>query len=256
MAGKLTNEGFGVAAKDGYLLNAPVTTPPAAVQVNLPSGTPDTDLGGFPAFHCTGPVTAFVRFSDSPSSGVGSQTPNKLSGKSYYLGTCEQFPIQEEEIIYLPVFDDLSMSASARDKEYAGTNELIVLGLNRFNYNVLNRLLAVPRYGARDRTGAVLPAGQNGHMDRGSLAVAQGLTFELWLFNTFFGSRNWNSYPDMVMGTYYPFCNTITNNTPKQGSGRTQIRMVAIEANWAYYEPEGRWFMKSTDRQYLNKVAG
>ena len=246
-------------------LRATTTTPytyPPSPPKKIP-GTPVTVITtitdtapvptGLPRFHSTGPVAIWVRFPKIVAIAGGQEVPTSKQ-KPYYLGTCEQHPIQEEEVINLPVYDDESMAASPRDREYAGSNEMIVLPLNRFNYSVLNMLVAFPRYRQPDGTGKSRPPGQNGHMDRGALIVGSGYFFELWLVNTYFGTRVAKPYPSMPVGTYYPFCSLSANNTPKQGAGRTQIRMLAVEANWNYNEPQGLWFMKSNESKYFETL--
>ena len=292
-------------------IGSPVAKTATSTQADQSTaGTP----AGTPAFHCTGPVVALVRFPNlsksittgkelsepSPhvvppvprglkdvffnalanpnltsvvprnaSSSVTASSPvtarrttsgsnikiTDFSGEKLYLGTCEQSPVQSEEAVYLPVYDDISTSASPRDREYVGSNETIVLSLNRFNYNILNKILSIPRHGrVTPGQNKALSAGQNGHLDRGSLVIGQGLFFELWLINTYFGSRFWKqSYADMPAGTYYPFCTLAANQTPKQGAGVSQIRMLAIEANWNYNEELGKWIMKAS---HLSDLPG
>jgi hypothetical protein len=158
-----------------------------------------------------------------------------------YIGTCEQHPVNDAEVAYDPVYNDIGGPRTPFDKEYQGETEVILLDLNRFNWFNLNLMLSPPLY-----QGMV---GWTNRLARGSLLLQQGLSYELWLQYSFF--RTANATPDLPPGTYYPACNTLTNQTPKQGT-KTKTKRVVVESNNWYTKSDGSFFLKSHDLSYFS----
>lgn len=179
--------------------------------------------------HCTGAIHIFAR--------VSANTP------IFYVGTSEQHPMPEGETHYAPVFNDIGGPVTKFDVEYQGDEEVVALDLNRFNDGNLSILLSPPFY-----NGVV---GYTSRLARGSLAIQQGHTYELWLANSFYNTPD--ATIDLPPGTYYPACVTIGRSTPKQGT-KTQTKRVVIEPlNW--YDPtDGTFWLKSEDALYFQNL--
>ena len=195
-------------------------------------------------FHCTGPIEVVVR---AATFGPGPAVPvTALGGSAATLGTCKQHPVNKGESFWEEVPNDIGGSMQGLDKQFMGGTELIILNLNRFDYNVLSFLETIPSVGR-------FPSNSPGFTDflaRGAYKQQNALSFEMWLYYTFFGTRNAVAYPLMPPGIYYPCCSLAQGDIPEQGT-KTQTKMLVIEADWAWYEPDGSFFQKSSDPRWF-----
>ena len=188
-------------------------------------------------FHCTGPIEVVVGL-PTVGAGVFSNPVVPKKENQFFLGTCEQHPITQFEVGWEQVPNDLGGTMVGLDKQFQGGGpEIIILDLNRFDYNVMN-LIDARSHGA----------GATDGIARGAYKQQNGLSFQLWLYYTFFGTRVATAFPNMPRGVYYPCCNLLQDDVPKQGT-KTQTKRIIIEADWAFFEgpnpllPGGNVFM-------------
>ena len=201
-------------------------------------------------FHCTGPIEVAIRVAaQGPGPALSFGTGFSGTGGQVALGTCEQHPVVDGDVLYDQVPNDIAGTQLGLDKQFQGSTEIILLDLNRFDYAVLSLLESFPCYG-RTALAPFDSPGFNDWLDRGAYLQQNGLSFELWLYFTFFGTRVASAYPLMPRGIYYPCCNLLKDSIPKQGL-KTQTKRLAVEANWAWFEPEGSFFLKTSDPSYF-----
>jgi len=99
-------------------------------------------------FYVDGPVAAYVRF---PVRGAGPfWGPDDLlrdPSPIYFLGHCDKSPEPSHVPMHKPVMSSQTGEMIPADKLYEGTGVKISLPLSRFDYDVVLRLQAAPRYG-------------------------------------------------------------------------------------------------------------
>jgi hypothetical protein len=181
---------------------------------------------GIAYYYVTGPVHCYARIPlicAGPSVG-----PKKLlnAGVPVFLGHNESSPKPEFTPKWKGAFSSLGGEAIPDDKVYLGQEVRIILELSRFNETLINYLMATPTLG---RTGN--PPGSESYLDIGSLLQRNGKSFELWLRNGFYGTRNSAAYPDMTIGKYFLCCN-MAGITPANLTRDTSKVSLMIEANW------------------------
>lgn len=195
--------------------------------------------------HVTGPVHIWAR---TPNVGAGpDQSPAGLSGVPFYVGTCERCPSDDVEVHYEPVMNDLGGPRVPFDREFQGAEGVVVLDLNRFVWNNLNELLKYPRYGEN------VAMGLTSRLDRGSLLLQNGLSYELWLQYSFYGTAN--ATPGLPPGVYYPACCTVGNMKPKQGSTVMNRRLI-VEPNNVWSAVDGSFMLESESPAYFAAIGG
>jgi hypothetical protein len=177
-------------------------------------------------FYAHGPVAAFVRAAKvgagpfvGPDHLLADNTP------AYFLGHCEKSPEPAHEQKWKPVFSSQTGEVIPADKLYMGTEVKVILPLARFDYDVIQGLLAAPRMGR------VSPPGTETYLDVGSMLQRNGLSFELWLRNEFAGTVNAAAYPNLPVGMYFLCCNIAGVYPANLGRDAAQCQLL-IEANW------------------------
>lgn len=181
-------------------------------------------MGHFVAanLYCTGPVHIYARV---PVKGAGPRTNVTVGGNgSSYVGTCEVYPKLAFEQTWIDVFNDLGSTQVAFDKMATGEKGIVECDLNRFDYNVVNTITNYPRNG-RNNAG-INPRGSMTRLDRGAFALANGLSVELWLYFSFFGSVNALDYPELIPGYYFPACVVTAYNPDPIGTQTHKIRLM------------------------------
>lgn len=213
--------------------------------------------------HCTGTCfvyVAFPSFSGLPITNF--QYINPWSGGPiYYVGTTEKNPVAETEVAYNGVFTSESGPRVPFDKEYLGTQETLVFDFNDFNANVLDMLESAPLYGRSISSLQNRAAGASGYgvvganssLDYGTLLLANGGYYQLWIQYSFYGTPNAIAYPDMPPGWFYFACNTAMVYVPKMGL-RTKVRRLVVEAN-NLRVPNGSMGMKTNLPAYFAPLA-
>lgn len=155
----------------------------------------------------TGDVEAWVRIP-------------RVSATPMFLGWCEYHPVNEANYFWNPVYTDRGGSRAAFDKEFQNGEEMVALDLNKFNDNVVDLIEAMPRPDLNN-------PGSRSRLDVGSLLIANGNYFELWLRNFFYGTVN--ATPDLGPGWYYYACSCAGVLTVKQGT-KVLMKRVIVEA--------------------------
>lgn len=184
-------------------------------------------------YYATGPVNCFVRV---PTIGAGPFVPPlkllKDSAKPTFLGHTQKTPNPSHEPKYKPVFSSQSGEAIPAEKVYLGQEVKIILPLARFDYDVVQALLATPRYGR------VTAPGTETYLDRGTLLQRNGLGIELWMRNHFAGTVNAAAYPNLPIGMYFLCCN-VAGIYPDNLTRDTENIQLLFEANWVQLSPNG-----------------
>jgi len=196
-----------------------------------------------PAFYYgAGPVHIYVRI---PVRGLGpSVSPSQLTGKILFLGHCEEAPEPDFTAEYIPVHSSLSGPAVPDDEIYVGGKYELALDMTRFSFSVITLLKRFPMYGR----GA--PAGSETYLDRGRFVQAHGDSYELWLFNSFYGTPNAVMYPDMPIGYYYPAVRTggvLPRNMSRDATkAHLALKPLSVRqgvtGGYLTYSQDPRWF--------------
>ncbi len=177
-------------------------------------------------FYVHGEVHCYVRV---PAVGagpfLGPATLMKNSTAPSFLGHTEKSPTPQYTPQYKPVFAAASGEMVPADKLYMGQDVRVTLPLQRFSYNVVQAMLATPRHGRVNGPGAET------YLDIGTLLQRNGLSFELWLRNAFYGTVNASAYPDLPIGTYFPCCNVAGVFPANLCRDAAKVELL-IEANW------------------------
>lgn len=177
-------------------------------------------------YYAHGPVAAYVR---AARVGAGPLVgPNQMladSSPAYFLGHTEKSPQPSYEPKWKPVFSSQTGEVIPADKLYMGTDIKIVLPLARFDWDIVQGLLANPRLGR------ATPPGTETYLDVGAMLQRNGLSFELWLRNEFYGTVNAAAYPNLPIGTYFLCCNVAGVFPANLGRDAAQCQLL-IEANW------------------------
>lgn len=193
----------------------------------------------------TGPVGVFVRI---PAVGAGPfVSPTALLSNSAvptFLGHTLKTPEPTYEPKWIPVFSSQSGDVIPADKVYKGTEVKIALNLQRFDYDVIQALLAAPRYGR------VSPPGTESYLDVGALLQRNGLSIELWLKNEFAGTVNAAAYPNLPIGTYF-VCTNVAGIYPENLTRDAENVQLLFEANWVQLAPNGNRVCFSQDPTYF-----
>lgn len=194
-------------------------------------------------YYVHGPVGAYIRI---PKVGAGPYIgPDSLSGKPTFLGHCDKTPKPTYDPKWKPVFSSQSGEAIPADKVYQGTDVKIVLPLQRYDYNVVEALLAAPRHGR------LTPPGTETYLDRGVLLQRNGASFELWLRNEFAGTVNSAAYPNLPIGSYFLCCN-LGGIYPDNLTRDASMFALMIEANWVQAYPAGNIVCWTHEPKYFS----
>ena len=197
-------------------------------------------------YYVTGPVHVYVRF---PKVGAGPyRSVNdifKSGGTPEFLGHTEKSPETDYDYKWKPVFSSWAGEIIPDDKLYQGQETKIALPLARFSNTVFFKLQAAPNHG---RNG--VSPGSETFLDIGKLLQRNGLGFELWLRNGFYGTENMAAYPDIEIGRYFPCCNIVKASPVNQGR-QTENAQLLIEPNWIQSSPEGNRVCFTSDPSYF-----
>lgn len=201
-------------------------------------------------YYVAGPVHVYVRF---PKVGAGPYRPvlttfQNAGSVPEFLGHCENAPEPDYSYKWKPVFASWSGEVIPDDKLYQGQEVKITLNLSRFSKTVLTKLEAAPNHGRNN-----IRPGSESYLDIGKLLQRNGVGFELWLVNGFYGTENMAAFPDMEIGKYFPCCN-IVNNSPKGQSRNNTFAQLLIEPNWIQYSPEGSRVCYTSDPSYFTSL--
>jgi len=225
---------------------------------SLRSTTPSSFL------HATGPcyIWAGVPAFSSPS------TPISLlpfsSGNIYYVGTCEANPTTETSLAYNGIFTSESGSRNPYDKEYLGTQEVLVFDFNKFNADIVDILESAPQYGRsftnlQSMTAGVpysvqdgTAAGTNSSLDYGTLLIANKGFYQLWIQYSYYNTEL--ATPDLRPGFFYFCCATVAVYIPVVGL-RTKKRRLVVEA-MNLRDPSGNMAMKTNESAYFLALKG
>ncbi len=178
-------------------------------------------------YYCTGPIYVFI-------------STNGLASSAQFLGTCEQYPTEQEEHAWTPVWNDLGGPVVPSERQFHGKTKFMSLDLNRFKQTVMDQVLATPRQGTDGN-----PAGTNSVLDRGAYLIENGCGYSMWLIFSFYGTQNAVGYPDLPPGEYYPYVMTVGNYDDRQGTQNKKVRLVT-EAQ-EFRTSNGGQFLYSTD---------
>jgi hypothetical protein len=149
-----------------------------------------------------------------------------------FLGHCEKAPEPAFSQKWKPVYSAQTGPAVPTDRIYLGTDVKVVLTLQRWDYDVLHALMAAPRYGR------VTPPGTETYLDIGVMKQRNGVSFELWLRNAFYGTINAAAYPDLPIGTYYLCCN-LSDGALRNFARDTAMVQMIVEPDWVQQWPAG-----------------
>ena len=170
--------------------------------------------------YCTGPVELFVRFSENGwTNPLSTLAP---AGQIYYLGTCEGTPEIDEQPQEKPIYTAQGGDMVSFDDMYMGKLLQANMNLQRFSQAILQRVQDAPLHG---RGGSVI--GMDAFGERGAMMLAQGLRFELWMYNSFWPALN--VVPDMHPGLYFPAAKTIRVFRPTDGLAPSHAQL-SVEA--------------------------
>src|SRR5271166_6121593 len=189
-----------------------------------------------PAYlHCTGPI--FVYSLDA-------------SGNPQQLGTCEQYPISQDDYSWDEVMNDIGGSMIGFDEQYMGQLEVFSLELNRFNIAVSSFEEAAPSPGS-----TITVPGFDNALSRGMFLNQNSQGFPLWLKFSFFGTAN--ATPDLPIGVFYPNCRMIRASRPQQGT-KTLKQTLQIMAFPDFSFVGGVWSftVKTSDPSTFTAIAG
>lgn len=196
--------------------------------------------------YSTGPVYVYARI---PAVGVGPyKAINKLSGTIIFLGTDESFIEPTFEQKWKPIMSSIGGDMKAFDKMFMGEDGLVPINLNRFNLSLARLLLASPFLG-RDN----VANGATTRLGRGAMALANGLTYEIWLAFAFYGTLNAAAYPDLPPGYYFPACIT-AGSYPKTLGISDKKMMLAIEPLDAWNVVDKAFNKYSQDPAYFQNL--
>jgi hypothetical protein len=213
----------------------------------------------------TGPILVWARFVDSYSSNPFAAP--SFYGNIYYVGTCERYPVNELENAYISYYSSIGGSEKPTDKIYAGSSEIIVLDLNRFNTAVVNMLIAAPRYGrtisSLQYRNQVQPntvsAGTvpivNSRLDRGSLLMRNKGFYQIWLQYTNWGKQSSDPFPSLPPGDFYYCCSTAGAYIPRQGT-TYQMRRIIVEAMELQDDRGFNWGLKTNTPDVFAALMG
>lgn len=202
------------------------------------------------AYYVHGPVSAFIRI---PKVGAGPYVgPSELLADktpALFLGHTQKTPQPTHEYKWKPVISSRTGEEMPDDKLYMGQDIKVVLPLQRFDYDVIQLLLAAPRHGR-----ATAP-GTETYLDIGSLLQRNGLSFELWLVNEFAGTVNSAAYPNLPIGTYFLCCN-IGGIFPDNLGRDAAMCQLLIEANWVQGGPTAPRVCYSNNPVFFQNLPG
>ena len=194
-------------------------------------------------FHTTGPSSIFIRV---PTTGAGPfVTPAMLKANGTaptFLGHCDKTPKPSFDMKYKGVFSSQTGDEEPADKRYAGTAVKLILPLQRFDWDVVQTLMAAPRYGRGTSPGT------ESYLDRGSLLLRSGLSFELWMRYEFAGTVN--KTPGLPIGIYFPACN-VAGTYPDNLTRDAAMMQFLIEANWVQIAPNGNRVCYTQDPDFF-----
>jgi len=198
-------------------------------------------------YYVTGPVHVYVRF---PTKGVGPWwPPSKLRGKIFFLGHAKEAPEPDFIPKYIPVHSSLAGPEQEDDAIQMGGEYALNIEFTRFNWEVMRAVKQFARYGRG------LPAGQESYLDRGRLILQQGDAYEVWLYNSFYGTVNAAAYPDMPPGYYYPGMRTagvlprdLSRDVTKGNVHFTPMSVrIGVTGGWATYFQDPAYFQGLPD---------
>lgn len=199
-------------------------------------------------YYVSGPVAAYIRI---PTVGGGPFVPPATlkanSTAPTFLGHTQKSPEPAYENKYKPVFSSQSGEAIPADKVYMGQDVKIALNLARFDYDVVQALLAAPRYGR------LTAPGTESYLDVGTLVQRNGLGVELWLRNEFAGTVNAAAYPNLPIGTYF-FCCNVAGVYPANLTRDAMMCQLLLEANWVQLAPNGNRVCFTQDTSYFSSL--
>jgi hypothetical protein len=182
-------------------------------------------------FHTTGPASIFVRF---PATGAGPfVSPTALKANATaptFLGHCDKTPKPAFDQKWKPLYSSQTGEGEPADKAYMGTAVKVALPLQRFDWDVVQALMAAPRYGRGTSPGTET------YYDVGSLLLRNGLAFEMWMRYEFAGSVNQTT--GLPIGIYFPACN-VAGTYPDNLTRDAAMMQLLIEANWVQLAPNG-----------------
>lgn len=200
-------------------------------------------------YYVTGPVNLFVR-ACTPGGGplVGPAALKANALVPTFLGHTLESPKPTYTPAWKPVFSSWTGEVIPDDKVYQGQDVKIVLPLARWNNTLLQLLNATPRLG---RGGSV--AGTESFLDVGLLLQRNGVSFELWLRNAFYGTANAAAYPDLEIGKYFNCCNLVGMTPDRMTRDTSQVQLM-IEANWTQSFTTGVRTCFTSDPSYFSNL--
>lgn len=196
---------------------------PAPPGVGPVAANASADMSAY--YYVTGPVHIYMR----PARGFAwTGQPSITNILPLFVGNTESSPEPSFEPQYKPVFSSLSGEMVADEQVFLGTNTKVVLDLARFSMPVVNMMLNAPAYGGDAGTWTRGP-GHETYLARGSLMMAQGLYYELWLHNTFYNTVNARAYPNISPGYHFYACRTVGFYPTRMTRDTKKIRIM-VEA--------------------------
>lgn len=198
-------------------------------------------------FYVTGNVDIYVRI---PAVGAGpfvSPSALRAAGTPTFLGHTDKSPEPTYDPKWKPVFTSQGGEAIPLEKVYMGTEVKVAMNLQRFDYDVVQALLAAPRFGRNT------PAGTESYLDIGALLQRNGLGVELWLKNAFYGTVNAAAYPDMPIGTYF-VCTNLAATYPQNLTRDAANVQLLFEANWVQLAPNGNRVCFTSDPAFFTSL--
>jgi hypothetical protein len=197
-------------------------------------------------YYVTGPVNLYVRALTPGAGPYVSPVAMKSSGVvPTFMGHTLDSPLPTYEPKWTPVFSSWTGDVIPDDKVYKGQDVKIVLPLARWNNTLMQLINSTPQLG---RTG--LAAGTENFLSIGTLLQRNGVSFELWMRNAFYGTANAAAYPDLEIGKYFNCCNLV-GVSPEKLTRDTEKITLMIEANWVQNASTGVRTCFTSDPTYF-----
>jgi hypothetical protein len=191
---------------------------------------------------CWGPAHIYARI---PLTGASQRGPAS-GGTIVYLGTAAEAPKPAIEEKMTPVYSDIGGDEEPFDLLWMGESFSLEMDLNRYDGSVLYALTNMPKQG---RDG--LPRGVTNRLSRGTFALANKQTAEIFIANSFYNTAN---IADLITtipaGFYLPAAQTMAYAFDPIGLREQRTRVMFKGLNW-WRADTGAFFCYSDDPAYF-----
>ena len=188
----------------------------------------------YPAYHVTGPVHHWIRY----------------SGTISFLGTCQTQPQIKIQQFRTGVMSDLSGPMLPAQKIDNGEVGSLGIALNRFSKATLATVRA-----SQGPLGTTTAPGRRSRFSRGQLMYGNGGTFELWqVFDNALDANVRAMSPGLERGWYWPQVEFLAEDFVQLGNGKEQIQLLTLEAQPSFTAITGNSggtpYVASGDREF------